>query len=93
MEVVELAIALCDLPYPVTRRLRVPLALSLADLHLLVQAAMPWENGHLHEFTAKRDLRWSRPSRDDRVATRDAARTTLGEARAQMGRRRTLTCI
>ena len=35
---------------PVWRRVVVPESLSLASLHLLIQQAMGWENGHLHVF-------------------------------------------
>lgn len=35
---------------PVWRRLLVPAGLTLAQLHDVLQAAMPWEDSHLHEF-------------------------------------------
>ena len=57
MQVVELFVTLLDMPYPVSRRLRVPTALRLSDLHLLLQAAMPWDNSHLYDFSLGRSLR------------------------------------
>jgi hypothetical protein len=35
----------------VWRRLRIPATVPLYRLHLLIQAAMGWQNRHLHEFT------------------------------------------
>lgn len=38
----------------VWRRLRVPGAFTLAELHYVLQIAMGWENDHLHQFTIDR---------------------------------------
>lgn len=87
MDVVELKVELLDMPYPVTRVLRVPVAATLADLHRLLQAAMPWEDGHLHEFTLGRDLRWAKQG-SGADGARSTARTTLAEVVALTGRRK-----
>ena len=34
----------------ISRRLQVPDQMTLADLHLLIQTAMPWDNCHLYNF-------------------------------------------
>jgi hypothetical protein len=48
--VILLRIALLDVTPRVWRRLRVPEAIALDQLHLLIQAAMGWSDTHLHEF-------------------------------------------
>ena len=35
---------------PIWRRLQVPGNLTLAELHVVLQVAMGWMDGHLHEF-------------------------------------------
>src|SRR5436853_6078211 len=37
---------------PVWRRLQVPSAATLEDLHQVICAAFDWHGGHLHEFDA-----------------------------------------
>lgn len=86
MEVVEIEITLVDLPYPVTRRLRVPVAITLLDLHKLMQAAMPWEDSHMFEFSLGRTLRWAK-SRDGGSA-RSAGQERLADVLAELGRKR-----
>jgi hypothetical protein len=48
--VIQLRIALLDVSPRVWRRLRVPEAIPLDQLHRLIQAAMGWSDTHLHEF-------------------------------------------
>lgn len=48
--VLILRIALLDAAPRVWRRLRVPEAITLDHLHLLIQAAMGWSDTHRHEF-------------------------------------------
>lgn len=45
-----LKITLCGLRPPVWRRVRVSTNSSLRMLHLVIQAAMGWQDYHLHEF-------------------------------------------
>ena len=45
-----LKITLCGLRPPVWRRVRVSTNSSLRMLHLVIQAAMGWQDDHLHEF-------------------------------------------
>ncbi len=49
-DIARLLIQLEDIRPPVRRRIEVPLDIRLDDLHLVVQAAMGWENCHLYEF-------------------------------------------
>jgi Plasmid pRiA4b ORF-3-like protein len=64
MSITRLKITLDDVEPAVLRRIEVPLAIRLSDLHLVIQAAMPWENYHLYEFRV-RDMRWGLPDPDD----------------------------
>jgi hypothetical protein len=49
--VLQLRIELVDSDNPVIwRRVLVPAASTLADLHVVIQAAMGWQNAHLHQF-------------------------------------------
>ena len=48
--IARLRITLDEVTPTVFRRIEVPLGLCLDDLHLVIQAAMGWENGHLYEF-------------------------------------------
>ncbi len=91
MQVVELTVTLLDTPYPVTRRLRVPVAITLVGLHQVLQAAMPWDNSHMFDFTLGRTLRWAKPGPDDWGDTRSASRERLAEVLAEMGRKRAFT--
>ncbi len=46
----ELRITLLGVDPPVWRRVRVDGETTLAELHDVIQAVMPWEDGHLHQF-------------------------------------------
>lgn len=47
---VEVHVALDDIAPQIWRRLIVPLDTTLAQLHVILQAAMGWTDSHLHEF-------------------------------------------
>ena len=63
MSVVRLHVALEEIEPAVTRRIEVPTSLRLDRLHLVLQAAMPWQNHHLYEFDAA-GRRWGLPDPD-----------------------------
>jgi hypothetical protein len=88
MQVVDLEIQLLDMPYLVTRRLRVPAAIRLSDLHKLLQAAMPWDASHLYYFALGRSLRWTKPGPDDWGDTRSAVAECLADVMAELGRKK-----
>jgi hypothetical protein len=48
--VIQLRIAMLEVSPRVWRRLRVPEAIALDQLHLIIQVAMGWSDTHLHEF-------------------------------------------
>lgn len=60
-DIARLKIQLDDMDLPVIRRVEVPLAIRLADLHLVVQIAMGWQNDHLYEFRVGRGPAWGIP--------------------------------
>jgi len=49
-KVVSLKVTLRGPRPPIWRRLLMPKDATLADLHEAIQAAMPWQNAHLHMF-------------------------------------------
>ncbi len=61
-DIARLMIQLDDLRPPVRRRIEVPLAIRLDDLHLVIQAVMGWENYHLYEFRVGRDIAYGEPN-------------------------------
>ncbi|WP_019876704.1 plasmid pRiA4b ORF-3 family protein [Sporichthya polymorpha] len=48
--VVRMTVQLRDVDPPVWRRIEVPAAATLAELHTVLQAAMGWTDSHLHDF-------------------------------------------
>ena len=79
-EIARLLVQLDEVAPPVRRIVEVPLNIRLDRLHLVIQAAMGWQNYHLYEFSIGRFIRvtppspgWSMPETD----TLSAAHTTL----------------
>jgi Plasmid pRiA4b ORF-3-like protein len=73
-KVVSLKVTLRDTKPPVWRRLLVPGETTLGDLHRAIQAAMGWEDYHLHTF-AIAGRQYGDPRAVDDVA--DENRVTL----------------
>ena len=63
-EIARLKIELDEMEHPVLRRIEVPLAIRLVDLHPVIQVAMGWENYHLYEFRVGRTVRYGIPDPD-----------------------------
>ena len=71
----QLKVTLKDIKPPVWRRVQVPSIITLADLHLVIQAAFGWWDYHLHEFDIG-GIRygiddgegWGEPPKDERRA-------------------------
>jgi len=53
--IATLRIDLIDSDPPIWREIEVPVAMTLKQLHAVVQAAMEWEDAHLWEFTIGRE--------------------------------------
>ena len=73
-KVVSLKVTLRDTKPPVWRRLLVPGATTLGDLHRAIQAAMGWDDCHLHTFDIEDRQYGDRRAVDDVV---DENRVTL----------------
>ena len=61
---------------PIWRRLLVSSAMSLAELHYVLQTAMGWEGGHLHQFFAH-DQYFGVPEPEFDMDVLDESRYTL----------------
>ncbi|MEW5963729.1 MAG: plasmid pRiA4b ORF-3 family protein [Pseudomonadota bacterium] len=61
--IARLKITLSHVEPAVLRRIEVPLAIKLSDLHLVIQAVMPWWNYHLYQFEVRK-MRWGLPDPD-----------------------------
>ena len=64
-QTLEIVITLLDVGVDVDRRVLAPGSASLADLHLIIQVAMGWENCHLHEFRGRRGTVYGDASLND----------------------------
>jgi hypothetical protein len=53
--IVRLRISLTDTDPEIWRLVEVPAEITLKDLHMVIQAAMGWENAHLFEFHVGRE--------------------------------------
>jgi hypothetical protein len=65
-EIYQIKVNLLGTSPPIWRRLLVPAGLTLEQLHHVLQAAMRWEDCHMHEFSMGR-RRFGRPDPDDRL--------------------------
>jgi hypothetical protein len=65
-EVFQLKATLLGTMPPIWRRLLVPANLTLAQLHDVLQAAMGWQDCHMHEFCAGR-RHFGKPNPEDRL--------------------------
>ena len=89
-EIARLKIQLDEVRPPVIRRLEVPLAMHLADLHLVIQATMGWENYHLYEFRVGRTVAYGIPDPDwPESNTLSAKKATLADLIAHLKRNKT----
>ena len=84
MNILRLCATLEDIEPAVLRRIEVPEAMRLDRLHLVLQAAMPWQNYHLWEFRAG-DTRWGLPDPDYGDNIRPAAKAMLADAAKATG--------
>ncbi|HEY1219573.1 MAG TPA: plasmid pRiA4b ORF-3 family protein [Bryobacteraceae bacterium] len=65
-EIYQLKVTLLGTMPPIWRRLLVPAALTLAQLHDVLQAAMGWQDCHMHEFCVGR-RHFGKPNPEDRL--------------------------
>jgi hypothetical protein len=83
--VLQLKISLIGISKPpVWRRLLVPATIRLDGLHNVIQAAMGWQDYHLHVFSA-RGVEYGQP--DPELGHQDERRTPLNHVISQAGER------
>ena len=87
MNILELKITLRYVEPEVERVFLVPSFTSLDDLHDLIQAAMPWDNYHLHVFSCG-DVTWSRPDPEWGTDDLPSDETTIQDIVTKFRRRR-----
>jgi hypothetical protein len=66
LEIYQLKVTLLGTMPPIWRRLLVPANVTLAQLHDVLQAAMGWQDCHMHEFSAGH-RHFGRPNPEDRL--------------------------
>lgn len=77
----QLKIELAGIKPVIWRRIVVPSSITLGKLHLVIQAAMGWWGGHLHEFEIAGEL-YGQPGPDD-----PRGESVISEARVRLGAR------
>ncbi|HEU0026810.1 MAG TPA: plasmid pRiA4b ORF-3 family protein, partial [Ktedonobacterales bacterium] len=83
----QLKITLQDSKPPIWRRIQTPGAITLAELHRIIQAAMGWEDQHLHQFiVGDRVYGPAIPGLDEAgIDARDERRARLNEVAPREG--------
>jgi hypothetical protein len=84
----QIKVSLIGCRPPIWRRLLLPADMALERLHHVLQAAMGWENCHLHEFRADRRRFGVRDASDgflDGSATIDERRARISDLLAKAG--------
>ena len=82
-QVYQLKVTLQEIEPPIWRRFQVVGSATLADLHLVLQGVMGWENYHLYQFViGKRRYGVPDPERPD---IRDSAGVELSQVAPQRG--------
>jgi hypothetical protein len=86
LEIYQFKVTLVGSTPPIWRRIQVPGAFSLAQLHRALQVAMGWENYHLYLFRLG-SKRYGPPEEDDPLRLIDAKRTRLSRLLPHVGTR------
>jgi hypothetical protein len=77
-DIARLRVAIDDVAPPVVRRVEVPLAMRLDDLHFVLQIAIGWQNCHPFEFRIG-DKAWGLVDRDAETNPLPAEGATLAD--------------
>jgi hypothetical protein len=84
--VLQLRITLADVADPsVWRRVLIPTAYPLDRVHSVIQAAMGWQDSHLHAFRLGHET-YAAPDPDDEMGSLDETRFRLGDLVAGVDR-------
>ncbi|SPJ25954.1 hypothetical protein PAA8504_03810 [Palleronia abyssalis] len=84
MTIARLKITLEAIEPVVSRTLEVPVDIRLERLHLVIQAAMGWENYHLYEFMVG-EIRWGLPDPDFGTDALPVAKSSLAGVASTAG--------
>ena len=87
-QVYQIRVSLNRISPPIWRRILVPGDATLGELHAILQAAMGWDNYHLHEYTIE-GTRYGNPHIDqyDALRTLDEDSHSLSEVLRRKGQR------
>lgn len=80
-DIARLRVAIDEVAPPVVRRVEVPLAMRLDDLHFVLQIAIGWQNCHPFEFRVA-DKAWGLVDRDVETNPLPAEGATLADVHA-----------
>lgn len=93
-DICQLKVTLLGTKPPIWRRLLVPTAITLAQLHDVLQIAMGWQNCHMHKFRIGRRY-FGRPSPEEQLMgvapTEDERKGTLSALLGKTGAKLTYT--
>jgi Plasmid pRiA4b ORF-3-like protein len=89
-EIYQIKVTLLDTNPPIWRRLLVPADVTLSQLHDMLQAAMGWEDCHMHQFSIGRLFR-GRPNPEGIVEDNDESTVRLSGILARVGSKATYT--
>jgi Plasmid pRiA4b ORF-3-like protein len=93
-EIARLKIELDEMEPPVLRRIEVPQTIRLDDLHVVIQAAMGWENYHMYEFRVGRTVAYGLTDPDwPDTDTQSAKKATLADLIGRLKRNKTFHYI
>jgi Plasmid pRiA4b ORF-3-like protein len=93
-EIARLKIELDEMEPPVLRRIEVPRTIRLDDLHVVIQAAMGWENYHMYEFRVGRTVAYGLTDPDwPDTDTQSAKKATLADLIGRLKRNKTFHYI
>jgi hypothetical protein len=77
LDAFQIRVEIADVEPPVWRQIRVPVAISLANLHDVLQIAFGWQNSHLHGFEVDK-IRFGLADVEDELFSVDERAAPLG---------------
>ena len=86
MTVYQLKISLKGLIPPIWRRVQVSSTITVAELHLILQAVMGWQNLHTYRFIIE-GVAYGQPETDDWPAVQSAEQTRLEQIISEQGQK------
>jgi hypothetical protein len=77
LDAFQIRAEMADIEPPVWRQIRVPVAISLATLHDVLQISFGWQNSHLHDFEVDK-IRFGMADVEDELFSVDERAAPLG---------------